>query len=156
MATQSLLKDLEVEVKIRILEDSSAAKGIAERTGLGKARHIEVNQLWIQEKVREGRIQLVKVEGTENLADALTKYVDSDMLEKHIKGSDCEVAGGRHELMPEVQSGEIDPKERQESEMVDQEEDQLGHLGCLSYERYGHNNDNHKVQQQQRRQPTQR
>ena len=54
---------------------------------------MEVNQLWIQEKVREGRIQLVKVEGTENLADALTKYVDSDMLEKHIKGSECEVAG---------------------------------------------------------------
>ena len=63
MGTQSLLGDLEVEVKIKILEDSSAAKGIAERTGLGKVRHIEVNQLWIQEKVREGRIQLVKVEG---------------------------------------------------------------------------------------------
>jgi hypothetical protein len=138
MGTQSLLGDLEVETKIRILEDSSAAKGIAERTGLGKVRHIEVNQLWIQEKVREGRIQLVKVEGTENLADALTKYVDSDMLDKHIKGSECEVAGGRHELMPEVQSGEIDPKEGQESEIADQEEDQLGHLGCLSHEESNH------------------
>ena len=91
MGTQSLLKDMEVDVKIRILEDSSAAKGIAERTGLGKVRHIEVNQLWIQEKVREGRIQLVKVDGVENLADALTKYVESDMLEKHIRGTQCEV-----------------------------------------------------------------
>jgi hypothetical protein len=36
--------------------------------------------------------------------------------------------------MPEVQSGEVDPKERQEEEVVDQEEDQLGHLGCLSDE----------------------
>jgi hypothetical protein len=53
MGTQSLLKDLEVECKITILEDSSAAKGVAERTGLGKVRHIEVNQLWIREKVRE-------------------------------------------------------------------------------------------------------
>jgi hypothetical protein len=98
MGTQSLLKDLEVEVKIEVLEDSSAAKGIAERTGLGKVRRIEVNQSWIQEKVREGWIQLVKVEGPENLADALTKYVDSDILEKHIRGTDCEVVGGRHEL----------------------------------------------------------
>jgi hypothetical protein len=118
MGTQSLLGDLEVEVKIKILEDSSAAKGIAERTGLGKVRHIEVNQLWIQEKVRDGKIQLVKVEGTENLADALTKYVDSDMLEKHIKGSECEVVEGRHELMPEVQSAETDPKEKTEAEVV--------------------------------------
>ena len=55
MGTQSLLGDLEVEAKIKILEDSSAAKGIAERTGLGKVRHIEVNQLWIQEKVRDGK-----------------------------------------------------------------------------------------------------
>jgi hypothetical protein len=100
--------------------------------------------LWIQEKVREGRIQLVKVEGTENLADALTKYVDSDMLEKHIKGSECEVVGGRHELMPEVQSSEVDPKERQEAETADQDEDQLGHLGCLSHEESDHDNNNYQ------------
>ncbi len=30
MGTQSLLRDMEVDVKIRILEDSSVAKGIAE------------------------------------------------------------------------------------------------------------------------------
>ena len=155
MGTQSLLKDMEVDVKIRILEDSSAAKGIAERTGLGKVRHIEVNQLWIQEKVREGRIQLVKVEGTENLADALTKYVESDMLDKHIRGSECEVMEGRHELMPEVQSSEMGSKEEQDEEAGDQEEDQLGHLGCLSHEEsdhnenYQHNNEQMKTKERE-------
>ena len=44
--------------------------------------------------------------------------------------------------MPEVQSGEIDPKEGQESEIADQEEDQLGHLGCLSQEESDRNNQN--------------
>ena len=63
MGTQSIFRDLEVETKIRISEDSVAAKGIAERTGLGRVRHIEVNQLWIQEKVREGRITLIRVDG---------------------------------------------------------------------------------------------
>ena len=58
------------------------------------------------------------------------------MLEKHIKGSECEVVKGRHELMPEVQSSEIGPKEGQEPEMADREEDQLGHLGCVSHEEH--------------------
>jgi hypothetical protein len=81
----------------------------------------------------------VKVEGTENLADALTKYVESDMLDKHIRGSECEVIEGRHELMPEVQSSEICSEEKQDEEIGDQEEDQLGHLGCLSHKGHNHN-----------------
>ena len=48
MGTRSILEDLGIARKIRLSEDSSAAKGIADRTGLGKVRHIEVNQLWIQ------------------------------------------------------------------------------------------------------------
>jgi hypothetical protein len=47
--------------------------------------------------------------------------------------------------MPEVQSAETDPKERREMREADQEEDQLGHLGCLSHEgrnyNYQHNNE---------------
>ena len=40
MGTKSILKDLEVDVRIKVHEDSVAAKGIADRTGLGKVRHI--------------------------------------------------------------------------------------------------------------------
>jgi hypothetical protein len=39
-------------VRVRLKTDASAAKGIASRNGLGKARHIEVTQLRLQEKVR--------------------------------------------------------------------------------------------------------
>ena len=52
MGTKSILTDMGVTVSIRAFEDSVAARGIATRTGLGRARHIEVNQLWVQEKVR--------------------------------------------------------------------------------------------------------
>ena len=75
MGTQSILKDMGVSLTIRLKEDSFAAKGIAERTGLGKLRHVEVNQLWVQEKVKNKVIELTKVKGIDNLADALTKYV---------------------------------------------------------------------------------
>eukprot|EP00969_Alexandrium_andersonii_P260382 11511999-Alexandrium_andersonii.AAC.1 len=62
-------------MKVRLGTDSSAAKGVASRKGLGKVRHIEACQLWLQEKVQEGRIGLMKVKGTENPADILTKHV---------------------------------------------------------------------------------
>ena len=41
--------------------DSSAAKGIAARKGLGKARHIDVSQLWVQQEVHRNMITIVKV-----------------------------------------------------------------------------------------------
>ena len=77
LGTRSILEDMGINMKIKLSEDSTAAKGIADRTGLGKVRHIEVNQLWIQEKVRNKLITLIRVDGNINLADALTKFVDN-------------------------------------------------------------------------------
>ena len=51
LGTRSILADMEFFCKVRLSEDSSAAKGIADRTGLGKVRHIEVNQLWLYEQI---------------------------------------------------------------------------------------------------------
>ena len=87
-------------MKIKLLTDASAAKGIASRKGLGKVRHIEVNQLWLQDKVASGDMELVEVSGNENLADALTKHVPSEELRKHISGTGLFNELGRHELMP--------------------------------------------------------
>ena len=71
MGVRSILEDLGVSLKIRVRTDASAAKGIASRRGLGKVRHIEVNQLWLQDKVSTGEIEIMKVKGTGNLADGL-------------------------------------------------------------------------------------
>ena len=48
------MKELGVEVDLRLMTDASAALGIATRRGLGNVRHIEVSKLWIQEKVSDG------------------------------------------------------------------------------------------------------
>ena len=53
--------------------DSSAAKSIASRTGLGKLRHLEIKFVWLQECVRRGKVVLSKVRGDINPADVLTK-----------------------------------------------------------------------------------
>eukprot|EP00969_Alexandrium_andersonii_P324983 14359551-Alexandrium_andersonii.AAC.1 len=75
----SMMQDMGFEgIKVGLGTDSAAAKGIASRKGLGKVRHIEVCQLWLQEKVPEGRIGLIKVKGTENPADIRTMHVTSE------------------------------------------------------------------------------
>ena len=46
-----LLKDLGIAgVKARMHLDATAAKGMSERRGLNKARHIETDVLWLQEQ----------------------------------------------------------------------------------------------------------
>ena len=95
------MSDLGVNGKVKVLTDSSAAKGISARKGVGRVRHIEVNQLWVQDKVRTGDIEIIKVDGDKNLGDALTKYLDANDTLKHCEGTGQSlVIGGRHPLMP--------------------------------------------------------
>ena len=46
-------------------------------------RQLEVSQLWLQEKVANGDIKLIKVPGEDNAADALTKHVDASGIRHH-------------------------------------------------------------------------
>ena len=100
MGARSIMSDLGVDLSIRVKTDSTAAKGIASRTGLGKVRHIEVAQLWIQEKVRNGDITLEKVDGEINQSDCLIKYVGREDIEWQMNETGQRLAGGRHELCP--------------------------------------------------------
>merc|ERR1712143_22283 len=82
LGLKSVMQDFGVSLDVTILTDASAAKGIASRRGLGKVRHIEVNQLWVQEKVSNGEITIIKVGTKDNLADALTKHVEAEILNR--------------------------------------------------------------------------
>ena len=63
MGIRDLLADLGVRVRIRVLTDASAGQAMAARKGLGKVRHIETASLWVQEKVHDGTLELVKIKG---------------------------------------------------------------------------------------------
>ena len=94
-------------VRLTVLTDSSAAKGMASRRGLGKVRHIEVNQFWVQEKVASGEVELKKIKGTDSLADALTKHVDGEGIVKHMARTGLHRALGGHSVMPELADKEF-------------------------------------------------
>ncbi len=49
---QQYMVDLGLNAELRVHTDSAAAQCICKRVGLGTQRHIAVNRLWVQEKLR--------------------------------------------------------------------------------------------------------
>ena len=104
MGAKAMLMDFGVDIKepIDVMSDASAAIGIAQRRGMGKVRHIETNQLWLQERVITGSINIIKISTHDNLADQLTKPVSEDKMKNHLDGTHQKITQGRHPLMPKV------------------------------------------------------
>ena len=92
----SLAADFEIDLKGKVRSDSTAAIGIAHREGLGgRCRHINVQYLWIQERVRQGQLGLAKVVGKDNPADMMTKAVASETLQQHSEFMKFKSVGSR-------------------------------------------------------------
>ncbi len=49
---KSTFKHLGWEVEVQVNTNSSAARSISSRRGAGRVRHVEVRELWVQERVR--------------------------------------------------------------------------------------------------------
>ena len=94
--------DIAVKPGIELCVDASAAVGIASRWGLGKQRHIELNELWLQDMVARGRIAIRKVDGKPNFSDSLTKFCVADRIIQTIHCTGHYAAIGRHPLMPKL------------------------------------------------------
>ena len=102
LGVQAMLKDLGFDLRLEILTDASAAKGIASRRGLGKTRHIQVHYLWVQERVNAGDIVLKKIWGGENPADLLTKILDAPKLNRCLQVFGVKYMSGRADSAPAV------------------------------------------------------
>ena len=84
LGAQSLAADLGLETVVQVALDSSTAKSIASRSGVGKVRHLDTKALWVQEAVRTGRLSLHKVRGDANPANLLTKPLSFDEMLKEL------------------------------------------------------------------------
>ena len=97
---------MEYEAGIQLITDANAAVGISNRLGSGKVRHIAVNQLWLQGKLRSKEMTVVKVPTEKNLADALTKGVESETLKHHVQRVGAKIRRDRHEMVPKTEHEE--------------------------------------------------
>ena len=80
----SMLKDFGMNVCTTVCTDATAAIGIAHRQGLGKVRHLDVQYLWVQSEVAEGRLRVEKIPTRDNPADIFTKPVPKDCMDRHL------------------------------------------------------------------------
>jgi hypothetical protein len=102
-----MMMDFGLTKRLRLKTDASVAKSLASRRGLGGIKHIEVHQLWLQERVDNGSIEIEKVKGEINRADALTKYKDGPSIRKHVEWTNQRFENGRHKIMPALT--QLDP-----------------------------------------------
>ena len=64
-----------VSTTVKLGTDSSAAKSFVSRRGLGRMRHLDIRDLWLQKEVADGLVEVVKLPGVQNPADLMTKML---------------------------------------------------------------------------------
>ena len=93
---------MEWRLEIVVHSDATAAIGIARKKGLGRIRHLDVTDLWIQDKIRSRQMELRKIDGKKSCADVLTKYVDRPSMEAALKTMKMMKMDGRPECAPQT------------------------------------------------------
>ena len=71
--------------------------------GFGKLRHVDTKSLWVQQKVRDGSLEIRKVRGEVNPADLFTKHLSSEVrVTELLRLFGCRFAGCRAEGEPHL------------------------------------------------------
>ena len=84
----------EVQPSMILDTDSSAAKSFVARRGLGRMRHLEIRDLWLQQEVIKGNIEVRKIPGEDNPADLMTKFLRVEEIRERTRGMGIELRGG--------------------------------------------------------------
>ena len=80
----SMARDMCQKLDLEIQTDSSSAKSMGSRRGLGKVRHIASELLWVQQVVAQQRARITKINGKTNSADLGTKYLSFPEIRRHL------------------------------------------------------------------------
>ena len=70
---------------IKLYTDSSAAKSFVSMRGIGKMRHLEIRDLWLQREVGLGNVVVLKIDGSKNPTDLMTKYLKSREIKERLE-----------------------------------------------------------------------
>lgn len=102
LGRQAMARDFGGTLKNDIFVDASAAIGIAQRKGFGRISHLDTQALWGQDAVRQKRVELIKVRGTQTPADMMTKYLDAGSLKDMMERLNLQIREGRPVIAPHV------------------------------------------------------
>ena len=110
LGISNLARDMRRQLAGHIYADSSSALAVVARRGAGKLRHININHLWLQEIEKRDKdpVKFEKIDGTDNPADAMTKYLDRKLIERYLEWSGHQIVSGRAKLGLKLQDGALD------------------------------------------------
>ena len=100
MGFKSMLADLGMKASVTLFTNSSAARGIIHRAGLGKLHHLETGHLWLQAAMKNKRFQVRKVAGREIPADLFAKHLGAADMWKHLEKLHMTPEDGRSKAVP--------------------------------------------------------
>ena len=69
-----MTEEFEEPMGLEIRTDSTAARGIIQRSCSGRIKHLQVKQLWVQERETKRDLHVAKFPREKNVADLLTHH----------------------------------------------------------------------------------
>ena len=81
LGAAEMLREMGMTPSLSLHGDSSACQGTLSREGSGRIKHLQVRQLWLQGKIKDGTISFSKIPRNDNSADVLAKawcFVEGD------------------------------------------------------------------------------
>ena len=78
---------------LQVGTDSSAAKSFVCRRGLGRMRHLDIRNLWLQKEIADGLVEVFKIPGEENPADLMTKILNDREISERLYRLNIEFRG---------------------------------------------------------------
>ena len=84
LAAKKMGEESFMNIPMRLLTDSSAAKGIIMRNSVEKVKHLEVKCLWVQERESAGDFVCIKVPQLENCSGLLTHHYSESEARLHL------------------------------------------------------------------------
>ena len=111
LGIMSLGADLGIEPRGKIHSDANAALGIIQRQRLGKLRHINVQYLWIKDRICGGELAAAKVLGRDNPADLFAKYLPVVDMQRRCEALSFSTRTSRAETAPQlavITAGDLD------------------------------------------------
>ena len=103
LGIDTLLRDLgQHEPKVRIYLDVTAVRGIVERKGFSKVKHIDTDVWCLQEQIARRLLALCKVLGTVNVSDFMTKNMTSDTILGYLQRMGLENVEGRSDIAQQL------------------------------------------------------
>ncbi|CAK0799540.1 unnamed protein product [Prorocentrum cordatum] len=98
LGLKTLAKDMGVDLEIVLKRDATAGRGIAERRGVGRARHLYTPLPWPQRAVQQKKLRVNKIAGLENISDIGTKHLDGPLIKKFLAAMGFAARAGRSRL----------------------------------------------------------